>query len=228
MICRANRRGMTLIELLVAIIVIAILTGLLLTAVQLARDAARKTRCANNLRQMTLALNGYANSYEVFPQTHNGRGYSPHVVLLPFLEQAAAFSAINFSDKSGENSSPANRTVARTAFSIFLCPADNGMNLPYGMTNYAGSRGYGYSPSGAAANNGLFTQPVRSGSVAVSGVSDGTSSTVAFSEWRVGPDRVNMVDELRSIFVAPKKPDEIPPLAEFVAKCRSLTIGTSE
>ncbi len=224
----SNRRGLTLIDLLVAIMVFVILSGLILIAVSSAREAASRTRCANNLRQMALALNGYANSNGVYPQTHNGKGYSPHVVILPFLEQTAIYSAINFSDKSGEISSRANRTVARTTSSIFLCPSDYGLHLPYGMTNYAGNRGYGYSATEAAANNGLFTQPVRSGIVPVSSVTDGASSTIAFSEWRVGPDQVRAVDEFRSVFVAPKPPDAIGPLERFVAACRGLNIARAE
>lgn len=228
MIRRPTRRGFTMIELLVAIIIIVILTALIISAVQSARGAARKALCSNNLRQMTLALNSYANSNGVYPQTHNGTGYSPHVVILPFLEQTAAFGAINFSGMSGEHPSRENRTVGLTVFSFFLCPSDTGMSLPYGMTNYAGNRGYGYASSGAAENNGIFTQPVRSTSVAVSGVSDGTSSTVAFSEWKVGAGEFTIVDEFRSIFVTPHKQNKITPLDQFVAHCRSLNINAVE
>jgi prepilin-type processing-associated H-X9-DG protein len=217
-----------MIELLVAIIIIVILTALIISAVQSARGAARKALCSNNLRQMTLALNGYANSNGVYPQTHNGMGYSPHVVILPFLEQTAAFSAINFNEKSGEFATPPNRTVSLTTFSFFLCPSDQMNHLPYGMTNYAGNRGYGYSESGVTANNGLFTQPVRSTSVAVSGVTDGTSTTVAFSEYLVGPGEIRIIDEFRSIFVTPHKSSKITPLDQFVAHCRSLNINAVE
>lgn len=224
----ASRRGFTIIELLVAIIVIFVLTGLLLVAVSSAREAARRAQCSNNLRQLALALNGYANAYGVYPQTHNGRGYSPHVVMLPYLEQTAAYAAINFSDRSGELASKSNQTVSMTSLSVFQCPTDYLNHLPNGMTNYAGNRGYGYGESGAAANNGLFTQPRRSGSVSVSGVTDGTSSTVAFSEWLVGPGEFRIVDEYRSVFVANPPTDEMMPLDQFVPQCRTLNIHEAE
>lgn len=126
------RKGLTLIELLVVIAVIGILVGLMLPAVQAAREAARRTECSNNLRQLGLALHNYASVYSSFP----GIGRSPnqtsvHTALLPYLEQenlrrlydpkqplfllAAGIPSFN----------PAQTEAATTRVEMFLCPSDD-------------------------------------------------------------------------------------------------------
>src|SRR5665213_2211007 len=89
-----NRRGgFTLIELLVVIAIIAILIALLLPAVQQAREAARRTQCKNNLKQIGLALHNYLSTNTVFPPgfcigASSGGAWSAHARILPFLDQA--------------------------------------------------------------------------------------------------------------------------------------------
>jgi prepilin-type N-terminal cleavage/methylation domain-containing protein len=96
---RSRRRAFTLIELLVVIAIIAILIALLLPAVQQAREAARRTQCKNNLKQMGLALHNYHDTFQMFPYGEMmGIGQSPPtgrkmnqnglVMLLPYIEQA--------------------------------------------------------------------------------------------------------------------------------------------
>ena len=102
-----HRAGFTLIELLVVIAIIAVLIALLLPAVQAAREAARRSQCVNNLKQLGLAMHNYHQVNGTFPigRMGIGYGYGNNVdqrrtwafSVLPFFEQAQAFNAINFS-----------------------------------------------------------------------------------------------------------------------------------
>src|SRR5574339_915853 len=100
------RRGFTLIELLVVIAIIAILIALLLPAVQQAREAARRTQCRNNLKQLGLALHNYISSHNVLPFGKGG-SYAPidptvpvyarwsqHAMILPYMDQAPLYNTI--------------------------------------------------------------------------------------------------------------------------------------
>ncbi len=85
----AKRRGFTLVELLVVIAIIGILIGMLLPAVQAVREAARRTTCLNNMKQMVMACQNYASSNLRFPPASNQNGDSLSLILLPFIEQSA-------------------------------------------------------------------------------------------------------------------------------------------
>ena len=89
-----QRRAVTLIELLVVIAIIGLLVSLILPAVQAAREAANRSSCANNLRQLGLAMEQHHNEYQHYPKS--GRhGYGVLVYLLPFVEQKDLYYAIN-------------------------------------------------------------------------------------------------------------------------------------
>jgi prepilin-type N-terminal cleavage/methylation domain-containing protein/prepilin-type processing-associated H-X9-DG protein len=131
-----SSRGFTLIELLVVIAIIAVLIGLLLPAVQSAREAARRAQCTNNLKQLGLAMSNYESTYGTFPMgfffnlyspdsLNFGLNYadaiSPMVALLPFYEQGQIFNALNsnlgmYVDQQ--------QTVIATGNATLWCPSD--------------------------------------------------------------------------------------------------------
>jgi len=101
-----RRQGFTLVELLVVIAIIGILVALLLPAIQAAREAARRSECTNNLKQLGLALHNYHDTHRTFPYRQGGPGSSGNrlsgmVGLLPFMEQATLFDQIETGDSSG-------------------------------------------------------------------------------------------------------------------------------
>src|SRR6476661_8060061 len=122
---RSLRRGFTLIELLVVIAIIAVLVALLLPAVQQAREAARRSQCKNNLKQIGLALHNYHDVNGCFPPAYiadeNGKPmHSWRVLILPYLDQAALHTEYNFSEPwDGPNNS---RLLARRP-AVYACPS---------------------------------------------------------------------------------------------------------
>src|SRR5438477_3494477 len=114
---RRFRACFTLVELLVVIAIIGVLVALLLPAVQSAREASRRIKCANNLKQIGLALQNYENTFKILPMgtmnvasanaaTQTANNASPHPMLLPYLEQGNAISLFDFN--SDINTSPPN------------------------------------------------------------------------------------------------------------------------
>ena len=118
-----KRKGFTLIELLVVIAIIAILIALLLPAVQQAREAARRTQCNNNLKQIGLALHNYHDAHSVFPNVNANStlsGGSTFVSILPHLDQANSYNLYDFNQG---NSSPYNQQVVSQQIAAYLCPS---------------------------------------------------------------------------------------------------------
>ncbi len=151
-----SARGFTLIELLVVIAIIAILVALLLPAVQQAREAARRSSCKNNLKQLGLALHNYHDTHRMFPiswnvnYNHNENtqeGFSWMTYILPFVEQPALYDTINFNSDLAD---AGNNAASQSVITTYLCPSDplnqNGRltgranapssTTPYGVNNY--------------------------------------------------------------------------------------------
>lgn len=129
----AQRVGFTLVELLVVIAIIGILIALLLPAVQSAREAARRSQCTNNLKQLALAIQLYHDAKGSYPMSSNSRivgntGFSWMSAILPFFDQTALFSEIDFNknilDGSLTDNVRSNRDVINSPIPMLLCPTD--------------------------------------------------------------------------------------------------------
>ncbi len=141
---KPQRRAFTLIELLVVIAIIAILVALLLPAVQQAREAARRTQCKNNLKQIGLGMHNYESQYGMLPPGMGSFGccWGTWLVnVLPFVEQAAVFQSyqnLGGSDASGiRYAAGSNLTnIARRRFSVYTCPSDTPNAPASGITSH--------------------------------------------------------------------------------------------
>lgn len=188
----ARRGAFTLIELLVVIAIIAILIGLLLPAVQKVREAANRTKCLNNLKQIGIAIHNYENNFQKFPPAGlyptgvtSSDVYSIQARILPFIEQANLYSLIDLNVVPGTQ-----LNVIRQRIAIYMCPSetrdverDQGGSPPkitYPQ-NYAANYGtwFVWDPKTGRTGDGAF--PVNS-NMRPADMKDGMSAIVAFTE----------------------------------------------
>ncbi len=196
---RRDRRGFTLIELVVVISIAGLLVALLLPAVQAVRESARLVRCANNLRQMGLALSAYHDSAGSLPMGYvawanpapyaTSPGWGWAAMLLPQLEQDPVYNSANLARPVEDM---ANLSTRRVALNAFICPSDRdpGLYLSRGAdgrpigefytNSYAACFGAGLEIDDfPGLGNGLFR---RNLATRIADIRDGTSSTIALGE----------------------------------------------
>jgi prepilin-type N-terminal cleavage/methylation domain-containing protein/prepilin-type processing-associated H-X9-DG protein len=200
----ANRSGFTLVELLVVIAIIGILIALLLPAVQAAREAARRSQCINNLKQLGLAMHNYADTFKSLPPgwvNAQGQGndfplWGWGSLILPFVEQAPLHKQMNVNTAQLPDAinTPAVLLVMQQPLSAYRCPSDvapetnPGRPFPFDGTNelatsnYVGNhRSRGSARGDHSVRGGLFFEDDAK---KFRDIRDGTSNTIMLGERR--------------------------------------------
>ncbi len=203
---RRNSSGFTLVELLVVIAIIGILIALLLPAVQAAREAARRSQCTNNVKQLSLAMHNYHDTHKQFPPGSmrwtapfvGSSWQSSHVswicLILPFIEQSAIHDQINFSDTRPWQSAPAKPgyLLRKVKISGVLCPSDGETIYPNDVVgnNYVACSGASDGVDGGRFNvagvrffRGIMLENAKH---SFANVKDGSSNTMLVGECLIG------------------------------------------
>lgn len=184
---KSIRRGITMLEVLVVITIIGLLVALLLPAVQYAREAARRTQCASNLRSLGVGFQTYSAEHGCIPSgiiigRNNPLGWSHLALVLPYVGHTPLYDNLNWHLRG---SHPANRTVNSTTVSSFMCPnlalesAASGPSPPPAPVGYPGNSGSGRWGQ----FDGLFSWDADYSLVRLRDIQDGASKTGISTEW---------------------------------------------
>lgn len=190
---KTKRPGFTLVELLVVIAIIGILIALLLPAVQVAREAARRTQCSNNLHQITLATQNYLAALKSVPPAVDwsksaGANWSVHARLLPYMEDTSLHGLIDFRFNYNDvTNAPQHAQVTQMKIPMFVCPSEVqaeprvGASQTHFPLNYGINYGtwFIYDAPSAKTGNGAF---VVNAKISDKAFSDGLSKTLGFAE----------------------------------------------
>jgi prepilin-type N-terminal cleavage/methylation domain-containing protein/prepilin-type processing-associated H-X9-DG protein len=201
--------GFTLVELLVVIAIIGILVALLLPAVQAAREAARRTQCSNNMKQIGVALHNYHDSFQKFPYGWDNRGVGWTLHLLPFLELNSIYSTIHFQESGPGNwdSGSENQLACETVIPVYRCPTlplpehmdynNIARRVPASYRGCAGSEASSDDTSTIVISGSKSLENIKQNgtfyacsSVRFPDISDGTSNTIVVGESRTDPEFV--------------------------------------
>jgi prepilin-type N-terminal cleavage/methylation domain-containing protein len=197
------RRGFTLVELLVVIAIIGILVALLLPAVQAAREAARRSSCTNNLKQIGLALHNFEGVYQALPSAYDYKvtttyptvpnwayRWSTLAMLSPYLEQSNIYNSLRLDAPLhliGQSPAidPQNAPIVALQVPLFLCPSDRRTVVTpgWGSVNYLASWGTGLNAGADLNADGLFYIDSKK---RFADILDGMSNSAAFSESLLG------------------------------------------
>jgi len=201
-----RRRAFTLVELLVVIAIIGVLVALLLPAIQMAREAARRMSCANNLKQLGLAMHSFHSAHGQFPTGSVSKAYpdgsttftqtffrwSALTFLAPYFEQGNATRAIDMTvplyPMASQNAQPVKAMIP-----LLLCPSDiqEAVDDAFAPTNYALCTGTGTPGGSPVGADGVF---YVNSATRTADITDGTSQTIVASESLLGTGQISLTD----------------------------------
>ena len=211
-----QRSAFTLIEVIVSIAIIGLLCALLVPAVQATREAARKTQCQSNLRQIAIASQNYESDHAHLPPGNNNF-WSIHAVLLPYMEQSALYHSLGVGEKSYSIVNEALQELPQLHY--LNCPSDAFSSQKLGAgyaTSYAGNWGMDNQKN---KYNGMVMLSGHNTSVRTADVTDGLSNTAWYSEILVS---IGELSRLRTVWELP-----IPAPLRFPTHLETLSVNCS-